>query len=123
MAPNKYPWTDFTNVLFIDQPIGTGFSYGTSAGFDSSNGTAEDVYALIQMFSEKFGHREVQINSLSYGGHYVPTLATVILDHNDKPTQPHVNLTKVSIGNGWFAAPSQYRSFVELPCEGHYKRT
>ena len=46
---NEYSWNSKANVLYIDQPAGTGFSYG--AGMDhNEQGVATDMYDFLQQF-------------------------------------------------------------------------
>jgi len=46
---NPYSWNEEANVLYIDQPIGTGFSYG-NLNVDTSQRAAEDVWRFLQIF-------------------------------------------------------------------------
>lgn len=41
-------WTDKYSVVFIDQPVGTGFSYGDSVNTDMLDGSAEFLHFLIE---------------------------------------------------------------------------
>ena len=65
--------------LFIDQPVGTGFSYGTlSVG--TSQQAAADVWKFLQIWFadtrfKKYASRDFAIWTESYGGHYGPTFA------------------------------------------------
>eukprot|EP00966_Prymnesium_polylepis_P202097 4682012-Prymnesium_polylepis.1 len=46
---NPYSWNSRANLLYVDQPTGTGFSYGT--GLDhNEKGVAADLYAFLQAF-------------------------------------------------------------------------
>merc|ERR1719473_2174182 len=46
---NPYSWNTKASVLYIDQPAGTGFSYG--AGVDhGEKGVARDMYDFLQQF-------------------------------------------------------------------------
>jgi len=71
---NPYSWNEYANMLYVDQPIGTGFSYGT----DDVVGTvsaAPAVWKLLQAFFAAFPVYECRDFGLfteSYGGHYGP---------------------------------------------------
>eukprot|EP01046_Picozoa_sp_COSAG06_P060646 COSAG06_NODE_12980_length_1306_cov_1.173985_2_plen_128_part_00 len=46
---NPYSWNSNASILYIDQPAGTGFSYGL--GMDHSEaGVARDMYDFLQQF-------------------------------------------------------------------------
>lgn len=71
---NPYSWNEYANMLYVDEPIGTGFSYGN----DTVVGTvsaAPFVWKLIQAFFAHFPEYECRDFGLfteSYGGHYGP---------------------------------------------------
>jgi carboxypeptidase C (cathepsin A) len=46
---NPFSWNNNTNFLFIDQPVGVGFSHGT-LDVDTSQAAASDVWNFIQIF-------------------------------------------------------------------------
>lgn len=49
---NPYSWNNNANVIWIDQPVGSGFSYSTDT-FDavtSETEMATDVYEFLQTF-------------------------------------------------------------------------
>ena len=53
---NSYSWNNHANVLYLDQPRGTGFSFVES--FDqlrfSEEGIAEDFYLFLEGFMDKY---------------------------------------------------------------------
>jgi carboxypeptidase C (cathepsin A) len=72
----------WTTRLFIDQPVGTGFSYGTE-NVDTSQKAAVDVWQFLQIWFadprfSKYASREFGIWTESYGGHYGPTFAAYV---------------------------------------------
>lgn len=81
---NKYSWNSYANMLYIDQPLGVGFSYGT----DSVNSTvtaAPHVWKLLQAFYAHFPeylNRDFGLFTESYGGHYGPEFAAYFEQQN-----------------------------------------
>ena len=77
ISMNPYSWNAIANVLYVEQPIGVGFSFSDSED-DYTTGdlkAATDNYVLIKKFFEKFPERksnDFYITSESYGGHYIP---------------------------------------------------
>ena len=49
---NKYSWNNKTNLLYLDQPIGTGLSFASSLSSYRYNGEelARDFYAFLVGF-------------------------------------------------------------------------
>ncbi|PSN56679.1 putative serine carboxypeptidase CPVL [Blattella germanica] len=90
-SPNS--WTQDYNILFFDNPIGTGFSFSNASADSSYSATVEDVadnlyHALIQFFMvfPEFRTNRFYIAGESYAGKYVPTLAYQIMNYNSRPT-------------------------------------
>lgn len=50
MTRNKHSWNNKANVLFLDQPVGVGFSYSEGGDVNNSPAAAEDVYAFLILF-------------------------------------------------------------------------
>ncbi|KAL1209786.1 Serine carboxypeptidase-like 35 [Cardamine amara subsp. amara] len=103
---NDFSWNKEANMLFLEAPVGVGFSY-TNNSMDlrklGDQVTAEDSLAfLINWFMRfpEFRSNEFYITGESYAGHYVPQLAEVIFDRNKKVTRDsHINLKGFMIGN------------------------
>jgi len=61
-------------MLYIDQPIATGFSYGDDS-VNSTLSSAPYIWRLLQAFYSQFPlykNRDFGIFTESYGGHYGP---------------------------------------------------
>ncbi|BGP23364.1 hypothetical protein JCM10295v2_002260 [Rhodotorula toruloides] len=122
---NPYSWTNNASVIFLDQPVGVGFSYGDKGdrGIYSTEAAALDVYAFLQIFFEtfadKFGNSEFFIAGESFGGRYIPVFADYILKQNlvaESKGLRHINLVSVMIGNGFTNPITQYASYYPTVC-------
>lgn len=81
---NQYSWTESSNMLWVDQPPGTGFS--TGAYDRDEEEVSEDMYIFLQAFFRRFPHFNDRffITGESFGGQYVPSLAATIIKKNDE---------------------------------------
>jgi carboxypeptidase C (cathepsin A) len=106
LQPNPYAWNKIANMIFLEQPVGVGFSYSNNKddykiGDDQA---AKDNLATILAFFDKFPHfnrSKLFITSESYGGHYMPTLANEIINYNDgqKYDAMRINFQGFAVGN------------------------
>lgn len=95
-------WTSTHSVLYIDNPVGTGFSFTTGGYAKNQTKVGEDLYQALKQFFLLFP--ELQKNDFfvtgeSYAGKYVPAVSHVIHEHNQKG-QFKINLKGLAIGNG-----------------------
>jgi carboxypeptidase D len=81
---NPWAWNRLTNVVWIEQPVGTGFATGTPTATSE-----EDVAAQFMGFWKNFvdtfsmqGYK-VYITGESYAGAYCPYIASAMLDEED----------------------------------------
>ncbi|XVF44554.1 hypothetical protein PTKIN_Ptkin02bG0133900 [Pterospermum kingtungense] len=102
---NKFSWNKVANMLFVEAPVGVGFSY-TNNSDDLNLGdkiTAADTYTfLINWFKRfpNFKSHDFYIAGESYAGHYVPQLAQLIYEKNRGSTKDSfINLKGFMIGN------------------------
>jgi len=113
-------WGEKYGTLYIDNPVGAGFSY-TTAPSDPANGycnntktcVAENLYALLQAFYATFpslikGGSDLYITGESYGGHYVPGISYYIHEQNARPDaafeaagEVRVPFAGCAVGDGW----------------------
>ncbi|XP_057456677.1 serine carboxypeptidase-like 35 [Lotus japonicus] len=103
---NMFSWNRVANIIFLESPVGVGFSYTNNSKDLQELGdrvSASDNYAfLIGWFKRfpSFRSHEFYIAGESYAGHYVPQLADLIYEGN-KATQQgsFINLKGFMIGN------------------------
>ena len=65
VVPNPYSWNNEANMLFIDQPVGVGFSYGDEK-VGTSQEAAADIWTFLQIFLSdarfaKYSYRKLAI--------------------------------------------------------------
>ncbi|CAB4295987.1 unnamed protein product [Prunus armeniaca] len=103
---NPYTWNNAANLLFVESPVGVGFSYTNTSEDIGQLGdkiTAEDSYNFLinwfQRFPEYKSH-DFYIAGESYAGHYVPQLSELIVDRNQNLSKEnYINLKGFMIGN------------------------
>ncbi|KAL2470239.1 Serine carboxypeptidase-like 33 [Abeliophyllum distichum] len=103
---NEHSWIKEANLLFVESPIGVGFSYSnTSSDYTKLDDgfVAEDAYNFVVNWLKRFPQfksHKFFISGESYAGHYVPQLAELVYDRNKKrKTYPYINLKGFIVGN------------------------
>lgn len=113
---NPNSWNNNANVIYLDQPVGAGFSYSDKGPVDTSAQAAKDLYAFLTLFFQNFPQynkgQKFHIASESYGGHYAPISALEILSHADKPFR----LDSILVGNGIWDPLHQAAGFKPMAC-------
>ncbi|GMN61586.1 hypothetical protein TIFTF001_030676 [Ficus carica] len=105
---NPYSWNQVANILFIDSPVGVGYSYSNTSSDILSNGdkrTAEDNLEFLLKWFERFPQykgRDFYITGESYAGHYVPQLSQAIVRYNSATNEKTINLKGYMVGNALF---------------------
>ncbi|CAE6534159.1 unnamed protein product [Rhizoctonia solani] len=128
---NPYSWNEYANMLYIDQPIGAGYSYGQEI-VESSKEAAIALWDMLQIFFSdskfsKYASRDFAIWTESYGGHYGPAVSAHFLSQNDAIdagtiTGIKINLKVLSIGNGMTDPYAQYPEFIKYAVSNPYQR-
>ncbi|KAI0285118.1 Alpha/Beta hydrolase protein [Russula aff. rugulosa BPL654] len=116
---NEWSWTNLSSVLYVEQPIGTGFSQGTPTARNEID-VAEQIVGFLQQFLEIFS--ELKGNNFylageSYAGMYVPYTANYIYENTTSSTLD-LNLQGIWLNDptiGWDVIQSQIAavSFVQ----------
>ncbi|POM80013.1 Serine protease family S10 [Phytophthora palmivora] len=119
---NPYTWNNNANVIWLDQPTGTGFSFGSPADTDYNEANvAENIYWFLQGFLDKhpqYENRELFLTGESYAGHYVPAAAHYIWSMNNSTRlfaeSSIINLQGIAIGNGLTNELIQYAHYQDM---------
>ncbi|MED6161790.1 hypothetical protein PIB30_064032 [Stylosanthes scabra] len=113
LEPNPGSWNNYFGLLFLDNPIGTGFSIASSPQEipTDQQGIAEHLFAAITRFLQLdpvYKHRPIYINGQSYGGKCASSTGFYILKRNAQLRAPQrVNLAGVVIGDGLIELQTQ----------------
>ncbi|XP_038904506.1 serine carboxypeptidase-like 45 [Benincasa hispida] len=98
---NHFSWNNVANILYLESPAGVGFSFSENTTFYTTVNdtiTAQDNLVFLERWFEKFPkykNRDFFISGESYAGHYVPQLATLILQ-----SELNIfNLKAIAVGN------------------------
>ena len=129
---NPYSWHNVGNLLFIDQPVGTGFSYTSNNQYaNNDDAISSHFYSFLLKFLKVYsefstdisGKRStvpIYITGESHAGHYIPCIAAYILNKNKEVAAATggggsngdynviVNIKGVALGNPWIDPATQY---------------
>jgi len=104
LVRRQYTWVDKFNVIYFDNPVGTGYSFTDDvAGFATDEvQVGSDMYtALLQFFTlfPTLQDNPFYVTGESYGGKYIPAVAYAIHTQQNGEKEP-INLVGIAIGNG-----------------------
>ncbi|XP_075672601.1 serine carboxypeptidase-like 17 [Castanea sativa] len=90
-------WSKTANIIFLDGPVGAGFSYATAQEAWDTTDTlyAAQLYEFLRNWLSihpKFLNNPVFLGSDSYAGIITPILAQDIINGNEAGVEPFVNL-------------------------------
>lgn len=114
---NDFAWNSNASVIFLDQPLNVGYSYGSRTA--GTYAASKDVSSLLRLFFKTFpeySNLDFHIAGESYAGHYIPVFSHDILQ--DYPTE--INLKSILIGNGWTDPLTQFAYYPEMACNSTY---
>ncbi|KAL7199544.1 hypothetical protein ACSBR2_021770 [Camellia fascicularis] len=100
-----HSWTKTANIIFIDAPVGAGFTYATNASAYASSDSEETAHLLTFMRKwlnehPDFMENPFYITSDSYAGIINPMVAQGIIENNEAGVEPIINLKGYIIGCG-----------------------
>ncbi|DBA94519.1 hypothetical protein WJX77_001353 [Trebouxia sp. C0004] len=117
---SEYGWDTNSNMIFVDQPINTGFSYSDDPRdrVFSEHTVAEDMLDFLQAFLEvhpEMADRDFFVTGESYAGHYVPAVSNrLFLEMNKPDVEKKINLKGFAIGNGLTDPGIQYGAYSDF---------
>ncbi|KAJ0038087.1 hypothetical protein Pint_23810 [Pistacia integerrima] len=117
LVRNEFSWNREANMLYLETPIGVGFSYSRdTSSYEGVNDkiTARDNMMFLQNWFVKFPqyrNRSLFITGESYAGHYIPQLAQLMLEFNKKENL--FNLKGIALGNPVLEFATDFNSRAE----------
>ncbi|KAI9303487.1 Alpha/Beta hydrolase protein [Cunninghamella echinulata] len=118
-------WNQVSNLLFFDQPSGTGFSYTTTSDVFTTDQAIPLVDIFLQIFFEafpKYQKSDLHFFGESFAGHFVPSMADYILKQNqlNNPNRISVNLKSIGLGAAVTNPYIQNQYFEKMACNSTY---
>ncbi|KZT13239.1 alpha/beta-hydrolase [Laetiporus sulphureus 93-53] len=96
---NEQSWTNLSSILYVEQPVGTGFSLGVP-NIQNEDELAEQLVGFLQQFFEVFSElkgKNLYLTGESYAGMYIPYTANYIYENPD--------LLDLSLKGFWISDP------------------
>ncbi|XP_040996609.1 serine carboxypeptidase-like 10 isoform X1 [Juglans microcarpa x Juglans regia] len=101
---NPWTWTQGLNIVYLDAPVGAGFSFS-----ETSDGYAMDDYKYVAQAYEfiqkwlsehpQFLENQLYVGGESYGGKPVPMIVQQIVIGNEAGSVPMINLKGYMLGS------------------------
>jgi vitellogenic carboxypeptidase-like protein len=100
---NKHSWTQEFSMIYVDNPVGTGFSFtDDNEGYSrNEESVADNLYEALQQFFTIFSEyrdNEFYITGESYAGKYIPAIGNKL---HLLSNESNINFKGIAIGNGW----------------------
>ncbi|CAF4078566.1 unnamed protein product [Adineta steineri] len=111
MIENDGSWHLYTNLLFVDQPVGTGFStIDTDSFIHELDEMADQFLGFLDQYIKIFPElleNDIYLAGISFAGQYIPYIAKPILEQRST-----LKLRGLLIGNGWIDPVTIYKSYL-----------
>ncbi|XP_056846452.1 serine carboxypeptidase-like 2 isoform X1 [Raphanus sativus] len=103
LVSTTYSWTKTSSIIYLDQPVGTGFSFSTQlVDTPSDSGEAKRIHEFIRKWlgkHEEFISNPFYVGGDSYSGKVVPALVQEISKGNYQCCKLPINLQGYVLGN------------------------
>jgi len=120
LRESSYGWDTISHLLYVDQPVNTGFSWTSDPDDDEARDeetVSNDVFEFLQDFflsRPELADNPLFITGESYAGHYVPAVSykAFVASKNDEGSV-NLNLKGFAIGNGLTDPEIQYAAYAK----------
>ncbi|RUS18821.1 Alpha/Beta hydrolase protein [Endogone sp. FLAS-F59071] len=101
--PNPYSWHHLGHIVYVDQPLSVGLSFGNGSSVYNELDVGKDFYGFLQIFLNTFPElrsKNLHLTGESYAGMYIPYMADHIRQQNIHAKKNElINLQGIAIGN------------------------
>ncbi|KAL9047245.1 MAG: hypothetical protein Q9214_000128 [Letrouitia sp. 1 TL-2023] len=115
LAPtqNPYTWVNLTNMMWVEQPVGVGYTQGTPNITDEVQ-LAQEFIGFYKSFVNAFQvqNYKVYLTGESYAGYYVPYIADAFINADDST---YYNLAGVAINDPIIGDGTNQQEVVIVP--------
>ncbi|CAK9170106.1 unnamed protein product [Ilex paraguariensis] len=114
---NANSWTKVASIIFVDLPVGSGFSYGRTplASGSTDIQSCHQAYEFLRKWlidHPEFFSNPFYVGGESYTGITIPIITQLISNGNEAGIEPFVNLQGYMLGN---AATFPYENNFQIP--------
>lgn len=119
----EFGWDRAAHMIYVDQPVGTGFSYSDDDRdrcYDEDC-VADDMLDFLEALwaaRPELAGRPFFVTGESYAGHYVPAVAARVFGAvRDGSTPADIALAGLAIGNGLTDPAIQYGAYADFAAD------
>ncbi|KAJ7769354.1 alpha/beta-hydrolase [Mycena metata] len=108
IVPNNLSWNTLADTVWVDQPVGTGYSTSDATGYvpdedQMGRDFVEFLSNIVKIFPS-LAKRPLHLAGESYAGTYIPYITKTIFSTPNPP----VNLTKMIVGDGTLGSAATF---------------
>lgn len=117
ISSRSITWNEKAHMLFLDQPVGTGYAFTKDGRYMTSDKEAASqvLFALVEFYNKhpKLLQNPLFIAGESYGGHWVPSVAQAILNNNANKSKTAIHLRGIMVGDPLIDAYVQVKAYPD----------
>ncbi|XP_010486652.1 PREDICTED: serine carboxypeptidase-like 7 isoform X2 [Camelina sativa] len=118
LVSTPYSWTKVSSIIYLDQPVGTGFSYSRTQRVNkpSDSGEAKRIHEFLHKWlgkHQEFSSNPFYVGGDSYSGKIIPALVQEISKGNYLCCKPPINLQGYVLGNPY--TESEFERNYRIP--------